>query len=429
MKEGDLGRRGFTPHPLRGAVLGESHARPFHPMPAPRRVLHLAFLSGPEGVASDWEALDRYCQARGLSGPAANARHHRATFAEGSLRWENHTEFSTYTFEFDSDAGHAPFKPERPALERVFDGLDPAGQLVVAVDLHLIAAGTVADASLLFDASGLAYSDMDDGAARAVTDLKPTTDGYTRILVVDHGLAPARAGALVIRLLEIETYRMLALLGLPDAQSLAPRVRAMETRLVEITRAIRENDAFAANEALLDRLTALAAELSAESAAHSYRFGATRAYDQIVGQRLDAVREQPVKGHDTWAGFLARRQAPAMRTCRIVEGRLGDLADKVARAATLLRARVDVELERQNRDLLQSMNERTRMQLRLQRTVEGLSVAAVSYYVVGLIAYLAKGAEKSGLAIAPEIVVAAALPLVVAGIWLTVRRIRRHAES
>lgn len=179
------------------------------------------------------------------------------------------------------------------------------------------------------------------------------------------------------------------------------------------------------SQALLAELTELAAELEADAAASLYRFGASRAYDGIVAERLAALGEEPVAGFDTWGAFLQRRVAPAMRTCRSVEERQANLSRKLTRATTLLRTWVDVEVEKQNRDLLASMNDRARLQLRLQQTVEGLSVAAVSYYVVGLIGYVAKGIELPGFQLRPEIVTAVSVPVVVLAIWLFVRRIRR----
>ena len=131
-------------------------------------------------------------------------------------------------------------------------------------------------------------------------------------------------------------------------------------------------------------------------------------------ERLEALEEEVVPGYDTWAGFLQRRVAPAMRTCRSVEERQAKLSEKLTRATTLLRTWVDVEVERQNRDLLASMNNRARLQLRLQQTVEGLSVAAVSYYVVGLVGYLAKGFTVFGAGVAPELVTAASVPVAIA---------------
>src|SRR4029079_17068807 len=184
------------------------------------------------------------------------------------------------------------------------------------------------------------------------------------------------------------------------------------------------------NQALLAELTELAAELEADAAASLYRFGASRAYDGIVEERLTALAEAAAPGYDTWAGFLQRRVAPAMRTCRSVEERQANLSRKLTRATTLLRTWVDVEVEKQNRNLLASMNDRARLQLRLQQTVEGLSVAAVSYYVVGLIGYLAKGTTLFGLAPKPELVTAASVPFVVLAVWGLVRRIRpSHSET
>jgi uncharacterized membrane-anchored protein len=115
-----------------------------------------------------------------------------------------------------------------------------------------------------------------------------------------------------------------------------------------------------------------------------------------------------------------------MRTCVTTEERQSNLSEKLARAANLLRTRVDVELERQNRDLLRSMNERTRLQLRLQATVEGLSVAAISYYVVGLFGYLIKGAHEKGAPVDVSLATALFVPVAVLAIWWVVRRVRRR---
>lgn len=183
------------------------------------------------------------------------------------------------------------------------------------------------------------------------------------------------------------------------------------------------------NHRLLDELTSLAVELEAGAAASQFRFGASRAYNEIVQMRLQTIGERKVDGWPTWSSFLARRMSPAMRTCATTEIRQSDLSEKLARAANLLRTRVDVEMERQNRDLLKSMNDRTRLQLRLQTTVEGLSVAAVSYYVVGLFGYLVKGLHDKGLPVDVSLATAVFVPVAVAAIWFVVRRIRRRHIS
>jgi uncharacterized membrane-anchored protein len=259
------------------------------------------------------------------------------------------------------------------------------------------------------------------------TDFHTDAAGYVRVLVIDRGLGAERAGALIQRVVELETYRTLALLGLPEAQRLSPAINRIERRLAEVTEEMRRAADLVDNRRLLDELMALAAELEAGAAASLFRFGASRAYNEIVQLRLQTIGERKVDGFPTWSSFLARRMAPAMRTCITTQERQADLSQKLARTANLLRTRVEVEVEQQNRDLLKSMNERTRLQLRLQATIEGLSVAAISYYVVGLCGYLIKAAHDAGiLPLDPSYATAAVVPLAVLAIWLVVRRIRRR---
>jgi uncharacterized membrane-anchored protein len=416
----------LTPHPLRAAVLGEVHARPFTAMETPRRILHFAFATTGEAAKADRAALAEFCAKRELEPLKPTAKQHRVTLSGTTLRWEQHSEFTTYTWELPSRAG-APFHPPASSLAAPMAGLPQPGPLLVALDLHLLADGEKKSANeQLFDRASLAVAENSDGQALFATDFQPDPAGFVRILVLDRGLGAERAGALVQRVIELETYRTLALLGLPEAQRLTPSIGHIETRLAEVTEEMRRTDRLIDNHRLLDELTALAAELEAGAAASLFRFGASRAYNEIVQLRLQTIGERKVGGFPTWSSFLARRMSPAMRTCITTEERQATLSQKLARAANLLRTRVDVELERQNRDLLKSMNERTRMQLRLQTTVEGLSVAAVSYYVVGLFGYLVKGLHDEGVPVDISLATALFVPVAVLAIWLVVRRIRRR---
>ena len=422
---GEDGRR-LAPHRLRAAVLGEVHARPFTPIETPRRVLHFAFETNAERGEADRAALADFCARRALPAPAPGAKHHRVTFGGQALRWEQHSEFTTYTWELPSEApGGTPFHPPAQALAAPMTLVPQPGPVLAAIDLHLVAADGIAP-ERLFDRASLAVAENSDATALYATDFRFDPAGFVRILLVNRGLDAERAGALVQRLLETETYRTLALLGLPEAQHLAPSVARIEKRLGAITEEIRHSEGLASNHRLLDDLTALAAELEAGAAQSLFRFGASRAYDEIVHLRLQTIGERKVGGFPTWTSFLARRMAPAMRTCATIEQRQDNLSRKLARTAQLLRTRVEIELEQQNLDLLQSMNARTRLQLRLQQTVEGLSVAAVSYYVLGLLGYVAKGAEDVGVRIHPAVATAVAVPVVVLAIWLVVRRVRRR---
>lgn len=289
--------------------------------------------------------------------------------------------------------------------------------------------GVASQAEAIFEPTSLCHSDVRDGQAAILTDFRQDRDGLTQILVIDRGLSDYSRGALVQRLLDIETYRTLAMLGLPMAQTLSPEIRRIEDGLTGITQRMK-NGARDEADALLAEMTRLAAELEANAALSLYRFGASRAYDGIVRERIRALAETPVQGHETMGSFLERRMAPAMRTCQSVEERQANLSRKLYRATALVRSWIDVELERQNTVLLNTMNKRAAMQLRLQQTVEGLSVAAVSYYVVGLIGYLTKAISHDVLPVDPAVVTGLSVPLAVLGVWWVVRRVRRsHVEG
>lgn len=422
MREGP-GR--FADHPQRAAALNEVHARPFHMMEAPRIVLHLAFMT--DGAQSDAARarLAALCLRNGLAVPSEHARHHVVPLLGGYLRFETHAEFTTYSWDARGGVGSLP-------AETPFgDAFEAPGPLMVAARLDLVRDDRpTAELISAFDPGSLAASHAAGGRALIATDFREDGDGYTRLLVVDRGLGPQESGPLVQRLLEVETYRTLAMLGLPEAQRLQPEIRRVENELVKIGGLFRASEGLETNRDLLDELTLLAGEVESGAAETAFRFGASRAYAEIVGLRFKAMDEQPIEGYSSFTDFLARRMQPAMRTCQTLESRQQDLSRKLARAAALLRARVDVELSQQNRALLDSMNRRARLQLRLQQTVEGLSVAAVSYYVVGLIGYLAKGSSVLGFDLDPTHVTAFAVIPVALLVWFVVRRVRgQHKDE
>jgi uncharacterized membrane-anchored protein len=437
----------FTPHPLRGRVLGEVHARPFAPVETPRRILHFAFMTDEEAAARDREALSRLCESLGVPGPSAGAKHHRAVFSGSLLRWESHSEFTTYTWEFDTPAngrepgeGSAPdpainppnpFRPSPGSLASVMRLVPQPGPLMVSVDLHLVDAADLPDGpQSVFGPVHIAAAEVEDGAALIATDFKPDAHGFVRILIMDRSLARVQAGGLVQRVIEIETYRTMALLGLPEAQALAPSIRRTENALPVLMEEMRTSEGFEDNRRLLDRLTTLAAELESGAASSLYRFGATRAYEELVRLRLKSIGEHPIAGIDSWSAFLSRRIQPAIRTCTSTEERQANLSRKLSRAAQLLRTRIEIELESQNRDLLQAMNARARVQLRLQQTVEGLSVAAITYYISGLIFRMLEGASRSGIPVDPYVGTAISIPFLAIALALTVRYIRRlHKDA
>jgi uncharacterized membrane-anchored protein len=409
-------------HPLRDAALDEIHARPFHRLETPRRLMHFAFQVSHEEARRDREALAALCERHMFLAPQPGSAYHRLMRPGFNLRWEQHSEFTTQTWDFPL-SNKAAMKPEGHTPLPMSDFWQP-GAMLVALDIIVMKLNHARGIEGTFDETSLAHSRTDDGMAEVFTDFKRDSKGFTRIVVVDQGLGDVAAGSLVQRLIEIETYRTLALLGLPEARRIAPKVREIEVTLATLIDESRTASGIADNRRILDELSRLTADLEAISASVSYRFAASRAYDDIVFQRLDVLDDNQIGTHTTWRDFLARRMAPARRTLNAMQDRLADLSRKLTRATTLLRTRVDVEQEQQNQELLKSMNERTRLQLRLQQTVEGLSVAAVSYYLVGLIYYVLQGLQRSGLVRDAQVGVAVMVPLVVVFVWWMVRRIK-----
>ncbi|SFI12757.1 DUF3422 domain-containing protein [Bradyrhizobium sp. Gha] len=424
----ELDLRTFTLHPQRAAVLGEVHARPFTRLVSPFSVIHFAFVAQGEAATSDRCRFIDFCLERNLTPPEQSAKLHQIVIGPVTLRWEQHSEFTTFTWIWtDEDCSAADrFDKVDDTVRSLIRALRQTGQLLVAIRLEVERDASPKRAEQIFDKNSLAMVATKSGAAVAASDFRVDEKGFTKILVCDLGLTSHDLGALVQRLLEIETYRPLALLGLSAALELAPSVDRIDRRLVEALEKMQSGEGLQFNNHLLAELTALAASFERGATGSLFRFGASRAYNELVQSRLSIIEGNDVSGYPTWSSFLARRMAPAMRTCATVEDRQATLSVKLARAADLLRTRVDVEIERQHRDLLQAINERARQQLRLQCTVEGLSVGAIGYYVVSLFSYLAKGAHDVGLRVEPSFLTAAFVPIAVGVIWLVSYNVRKR---
>jgi len=418
----------FDMHPDRQAVLGEVHARPFPLLTAPLRAINLAFQTT-NTPDEDVTLVRGWFEKHGSTPPAPGSRYHRAHAEFGVLRWERHSEFVTYNWRCARDVD--PLRDEVP-IGPFGEGFRQPGPLIGGGVFFLVKEPIDIDALFSsFDRRSLNVSEVENGRAIVATDFRQNAQGLTRYVVIDKGLSEARAGAVFLRLQEVETYRMTTLLGLPVARAAAPTVDRIEGELAAITGEIRSSAELSSNRALLSRLTDLAGELEAEMSRTAYRMSATRAYDDVLWLRLKGLGEVAYPGFETLSTFLARRITPAVRTCQTIERRQTDLALKLARAIDLLRARVAIDVEHQNVELLNSMNRRAKLQLRLQQTVEGLSIGAISYYLLGIVGYAAKALKSAELLpIAPEIVVGLFVPIVIGLVFWVTRRIRKHhAES
>lgn len=424
---------------LRAVLHNEVHARPSARIRLPALVTYVAVLNA--GVSREQECahLRLLPGQHGLTLDALHANFLRLRFEGYTVKWERHTEYTRYSLVQPLPA-HAALSAAEPDLS---SGLvlppnwlrDIPGRVFAAIELAMVhgdlstSEATMAQARRWFGERVVVASIMgNQGHSWAVTDFHLRESGFERFLVIaPPTTTETRAGRISQRLLELETYRLMALRGLPVAKDLGAMLGEAEAALAGITARLENKSA--SEQELLDTLIGLAARIERAMAEHDYRFAATRAYAAIVDQRLEELREQPVSGTQTVGEFLQRRLSPAMATVTATAQRLSSLSARVARASALLRTRVDIATEAQNQQLLEKLTRGQELQLRLQTTVEGLSIAAISYYVVSLLVYGVKALKATGLHVDVEIATGALIPLVVWGVWRVTRRIHQKLKA
>jgi uncharacterized membrane-anchored protein len=424
MNDADKGAH-WVEHESRAAILAELHARPFLPLQVPRRVYHFAFATSHEEAAADRAAVAALARIAGVEPPAPDAKFHYFVFGEWRLRWEQHTEFTTYSWSTGRGA-ETPFAHPDPLASGEIE-FRPPGRLVVATHLCVVdRAVPLDDLADLFNSQSLCVIAIGKDAGHALTDFAVDAHGFTRMAIRVLHAPPLEAGRLTQRLLEVETYRSMALLGLPLARAVSPDLTTMEEELSEITHALCMSELHN-NHDLLKRLSDLLAANEALATRTSFRFGASRAYHKLVKSRLDLLQETKEGQYPTISSFLNARLDPAIETCNAVEARQTRFSTDVARATNLMRTGITLEMERQNGALLDDMVRRTRLQMRLNRMVQGISVAGLAYYLVGLFAFVAKGLKETGALpaeVSADMAEAISVPFAVLASWAFMARVR-----
>ncbi len=419
-------------HALRQQLHNEIHARPFERLPAPCLITHMAFLADPAQQGVSREHLCRLLDDHHLPRPADDSSFYSAQVGPVRLRWERHGEFVSYTFIRPGLPDSAPdwFSVSAAgALSAAWRQQIP-GELLCAI--HTALPAEIADTEdwpqpefdTVLDGDALVASEAADRQARVYSDLRIHADGFARFVVLTREISARRRGRLVQRLLEIETYRMLALLALPVARSIGPQLAGAESELAEIMDAIRRAEG-ERDRQTLEQLSGLASNVEGLYARHHARFTAAAAYYDLVGRRILDLHELPFGGLQTLGQFMDRRLSPAMQTCAHTARRLQGLSERISRCSNLLRTRVEVQMQQQNRELLSSMNRRQYLQLRLQQTVEGLSVAAITYYASSLVGHLF-GAARHWLHVDPELAQGLSIPVLGLVVWLGLRRAHKQ---
>lgn len=418
-------------HPQRHAIAAEALAHPYPTVPTPGRISHLAWLNRNLSAVQEIWLIAELALHFGQTPPRLPATHARLELPGCQILWTRHSEYSTLSVSLaaSADAGFA----DPAILELPADWLAqlPGNVLMAAHALVLpynkVPISIPHLAASYFEHHELIGAEIGDGAGIAYSDGAIHADGFSRYVLADRVMGRRQAGRMLQRLFDIDCHRQLAMLAAPLAKSIDPELAAAERELAELTGAMpqaRQDD----EAALLDRLTQLAARIESAVARTDYRFSAAHSSAESVTRRLTELREVRIQGLQPFSQFVGRQLTPAMEHCTVVAQRQRELAERVSRATALLRTRVDISLEQQNQELLGSMERRATLQLRLQETVEGLSVAAISYYLLGLLGYALKGLKAGGLHLDVELSTALLIPFVAGTVAWGLHRTRQHLQ-
>lgn len=446
----------FNPdHPERDALHQEVHSRPPIALwPDERVISQTLLLSRPGDRESQREWIDAVCRALRLVPHPVHGQSVRVVELSAAprrtlLKWELHGEFCTVTlyFQHRSEAQESFAETREACWGRLRDHLheigvlpwsSQAGERMSAVDISIESTGPTEDASEIasrFEGNTLIGSAiLASRKAQVWTDLQTDGGGFIRFLVTHQGMGSRQAGRVAQRLIDMDTYRMMAMLAYPKAKSLGEPLRRAEQELAQISADMAEtlkaesagSSNLATDERLLRGVSGLAARVEQWVSANGLRFTASEAYSELSRRAVVELREQAVPGVQTLTEFMDRRFEPAMRTCLWTRRRLGELSDRISRTTQVLRTRIEFINERQTHSLLASMDRRAKLQLRLQQTVEGLSLVVLTYYGVGLLSILAKGLKDLGLPVSVELVGAASVPLIAGLLALGIRSARKR---
>lgn len=424
-------------HDLRQALNEELHSHPYEPLTPPERIVLLAMLVTPEERDQEEAHLQALVALQPDVRIETAPNRIRYDFGTFRLKIERHFEFTRYKFVWKAD--DSVTAPLMGTLDtRLPDGWlkHLPGKLLNALNIALLEyPANATDQSLieqhqaLFDFARLSASHVGRSGGVVMTDFRIKDDGMIPMLVFTKARLPAQNGRLLLRLIEIDTYRSLAMLSLPAARSILSDLPALEGELATLTETVAEEDS-EQDESLLERLTSIAARVERMTAANSRHLSASAAYFDLVSQRLRELREEAIPQVTSLGGILERRLEPARTTCESAATRLDQLSQRVANASQLLRTRIEVRREVQNQALLISMNERFQSQLRLQEAAELLSFVIVPYYGVNLLTYLIEEAgELAHFSVDPLTIKALGVPVIIGMMLIVLRRMHRKSRG
>jgi uncharacterized membrane-anchored protein len=407
----------FTEHPLRRWAVNEMHLRRFAPVGDHCDVYQIVRLIDPAERAEEdrWLIADKPAFDEWNLAPRHGAGHARNGI---HFLWERHTEASTVTLIFPHDATEAVRAPYIRWFEQWPGAVVRATRLFVVPDDHDIKAEIK---RLALAPNEMVHCAINAGL-RIWSDFGIHEDGYGRLLVSAGDVGEGERGRIVQRVQELGNYRNLALLGFPTVQEYGPQLDRLEQKLSE--HAKRVAGAGDDDDMLLNDLAQISSELEVIRSATGFRLSATAAYAEVAADRLASLDVRAIDNFQSLTDFTERRLIPASRTCLVFRQRLSHIAERISGIMHTLDVRIDSRIKAQNLELMQSMERSTQLQLRLQTLVEGLSVIAAAYYLIGLIAYISKGVSAFPAGFSAELFVGAITIPVILIIYLFVGRLR-----
>lgn len=413
-------------HELRRQVVSEMHLRRWPLLRLPVVVLQWVLEVDPKDREQERALVSARC---GASSDKDNPRHLSGEISgEVSFTWERQSEGSTLTLFCPGRAIDAMLDPgSDPAMTEAMGWAETLpGAIIRATAIWVCEKEAEAERALTrvqFSRTELVSCRI-AGEVRIWSDFRIHENGLGRLVVSAGACDPRDLTRLLQQLQELGNYRNKALLGLPVAREAWPRLDAAERELAKLANAI--TSAAASDDDLLAQLSDLSLELSTIATTIDYRMNATAAYSRLVEERLVQLAPEPIRGFASLVDFTERRFLPAARTCAALTERERQLTLRASQLSELLRARIETRIENQNGKLLGSMERSTAMQLRLQQIVEGLSVVAVSYYLVGLLGYAVKGmAHKLDWLDSEETLALLVFP-VVGCVWLALHALKKR---
>lgn len=318
------------------------------------------------------------------------------------LRWEIHSEYYNYQFWYlpadrEKCLSFGELETEIPTLPVCF-----LGTKVTALDIIITDDPAYSKPERIQELLGdTIYANRVMGTdIRIMTNYRPDKRNRERYLVTtgNEAVLMDRIEQVVENIGQTENYYHLLLLPLPDYFTKLNTVGIIEKRVAERTERITATMETAAGEDMEVWLKDLTSELSQIHNLNErlrHRFSATFHYDKLYNRALDDWHAEPLEHYEPLRNVLNRKTEMITDDYHRLIQRVDASEKSIADLISVLRTRIDLILQRQNLEMLEGMHATAKHQVKLQETVEGLSIIVISYYLTGLAGYVFKAMEKA----------------------------------